>query len=434
MPKYTRQFNKALTNRHSEFTHIWGLAGFVSLYLNNAGATKTLTKCDNTGWYSKDSFASYTPRINRMRPYLCSLPNPPHLNLRLIDINDASFEEYMECLYNLKTLKLHEMMTVALTTQTHHSTVNIIKAPIGYEVVYVNRGSKDYMDNRDNVQIYCFENTIAIAKLLEAARYVSVKRNADEQKKVLARVFNLPEWKKSFDKNASCILSKGFQKVGNCTVSNSNMAWHLMLALKQVKAGAANDYVEGYQQTIEQYRTMRLFDRALALESFINNKQDYSSDSYHAIVITIIIKSQLKGNKFSHDLITALGKINPDTLSTLSKDIQYIIDRKLYKKCIQKGSEFDSVYLGTLCDKILEKPQMFNESLNMITTFKQQLDKESAKLLLPKLTFNSSAHSKHVNTSYTRLYRHTRPTPHPNSNYQTTYSSSYAAPKLPNLR
>lgn len=334
MPYYQGQEISKIEDYHKELTHVWGLAGKIEMHAGSRkfylGSAKPLFM-ENIGWGGLYYLYSNQKRFVAIQHYMSKLSSitPPkfsHICPETTEFDNVRLGKEID------QLKVNNMVSLDIETEKHCSSLHIIKTSAGYDVVYVNRGDKSYMNNQHNVQIYSFASSTPIHNLLHICKTIEKDYANDTKKLAIAKVFNSSEWAGNYSQSKSLLIEKVSQKVGNCTVSNLNIAWHLALALNKAQTGEALNYIFGYLLTIDDYKQMRVYDRAIKLVELIKNNKKYAESSYYALLATIITKSYRKGDDFMRDLLVAVNKIDSESVDLLYRDVKYLFDTNYVNK------------------------------------------------------------------------------------------------------
>lgn len=171
--------------------------------------------------------------------------------------------------------------THAHTSQwnAHAFTLHAVKEGNHTHFIYVNRGQRHFdlptgQDKNDTpaVMVFSVENQHArsFAKLMLSAATAS-----DARKGMSAF---LERHKEQFNKDLSEFMLKKNQKTGNCSIANSNIAWHFQLASDEMRK-SNKSFVQAYEDTTPLYREMRVKDRVSAFKYLLNDRDCYTSDN-----------------------------------------------------------------------------------------------------------------------------------------------------------
>ncbi len=236
----------------------------------------------------------------------------------------------------------------------HVYSLHAVKEGETTHFIYVNRGERHY--NKDGSTVK--ENAAAVmvfsvgekdaqafaGNMMRAAKSFNPRVNMskflnDNQGKINLRL--------------SEMLSKSDQKTGNCTVANSNIAWHFQLASDAMRLSALNNqeppisFADAYAETKSIYKQMRASDRVEAFKYLLNDKSAYLSErAYFYNCMQVLEKFAVKDQKnnvreknVSH-IQSLVDSADNKTLNKLmnlllrndfSKNIEQYIDERIKK-------------------------------------------------------------------------------------------------------
>ncbi|STX51274.1 Uncharacterised protein [Legionella busanensis] len=123
------------------------------------------------------------------------------------------------------------------------------------------------------------------------------------------------------------LLTKKNQKVGNCTIANSNIAWHFQLASDYMQRNPGTDFSTAYEQTKSAYKEMRGKDRIQAFKYLLEDKDNYLyKDAYLYNYFKALIKVERKEG------IAAISEIVKNNKLLIKSLIKPLLDIKKIKK------------------------------------------------------------------------------------------------------
>ncbi|HHT0593162.1 TPA: hypothetical protein ACTXXA_001210 [Legionella anisa] len=270
-------------NSHSEMTHVLGLQNNPSLL-----ATR------NTGWRTNAAVDSIKKRYYRLNA-------GSNLNFNVL----PDFF-YRDAAKKITDLPVGGYVGFSCEWFRHAYTVHAVKEEQQTHFIYVNRGQRHYdlatgEDKRGAPTVLVFsvknENAESFAKTLMSSAMTS----GDSRKMMSAF---LEKNRDKFNGKLSQQLAKKDQKTGNCTIANSNIAWHFQLASDEMRK-SNKSFEQAYKDTKQKYREMRVRDRAQAFKYLLDDRDCYSSDSAFLYNYFQAIE------KFSQKDIKMQGQQNP---------------------------------------------------------------------------------------------------------------------------
>lgn len=264
----------------------------------------------------------------------------------------------------------------------HAWSCHLIKENNQIHLIYVNRGERVSEDD-PAVMVRTIDNPEMFGeitqKLLGALQY--------QDRETISSCFSDIFSEKNRNKSLEKTLHKSDQKVGNCTVANKNIAWHLAIAAdamrQAVQKGKTLSFQEAYEQTKPIYKKMRMLDRASAFKDLM--KMPLDNEKRQSALSTVVKKMALKDmeDPSRHAILTMLSELTKDDstsscLSQLLSDIITLPSGKGYALPIAKLKWIDAI-LGMLpeADAAVEKN---NWSKEIIALNERQIEVKEAVL------------------------------------------------------
>ena len=300
---------------HRQLTQVWGIWSPVT--------AKVLSflpiPLRDHGWEVSHAIQNRKEILERLKDYLPFIPKDLHCKITYFGFHQCTRQKYREIISLIQCMPVNSMRSVVVIVDKHAMTLNIIKTPIGYDVIFINRGATKSFTNKATVQVYSFSYTEEIERLLNISRKIYRCQISDQTKKQFYEFINSDTWQSRFNFYKSSLLSLQQQKIGNCTIANTTPLWNLELALHDVRLGLREDYIDAFLHQKRYYKTLRLFDRALALYDFMQQKDAFVQSDYLKILTAVFVKSQRKGEQFTTKLIAALQRINENVTSQITE-------------------------------------------------------------------------------------------------------------------
>lgn len=181
------------------------------------------------------------------------------------EIPSLSYDEYSDAGLSLKLAQVWEhgdLQGIKACWQRHSISFFVLRDAHELHLIYVNKGQQHHETTRSNqtttptVMVFTFEAHIADRHI---RRLHQVIQTCDRDT-ISDFIFTLRQ--RYYNESASQILVKKQQKVGNCTIANSKIAWHMVLAAQQMKQHPELRFVQAYVQTKPVYKRMCMEDRA----------------------------------------------------------------------------------------------------------------------------------------------------------------------------
>ncbi|MBN9228272.1 MULTISPECIES: hypothetical protein [Legionella] len=293
---------KVIIESHKEMTHVLGLQ-----------KNPFLSNIENTGWYIEDTAPSTKKRYDHFK-------ENPNSNLNF-DLLPASFSA--DALQKITNLPPNGYVGFSCRWPRHAFTLNAVKEGNQTHFIYVNRGKRHFdletgQDKNDapTVMVFSVENQHArsFAKLMLGAAMTPDPRKGMSQ--------FLERHKKQFNEELSELMEKKNQKTGNCSIANSNIAWHFQLAAEEMQK-SNKSFAQAYEDTEQKYREMRIKDRVQAFKYLLNDRGCYISDNaflynyFQAIEKFARKDIKVQGQHTIEHIKTLLEELDPKGLSKL---------------------------------------------------------------------------------------------------------------------
>ena len=332
---------------HSEMAHILGLQDNPLMLVSK-----------NTGWRPPLALNSLQSRYKDLKP------NPDsNLNFGLVSadssqtiakaISNMSHGDYVGFASGWWTLDFSRFISGKGLRSGHAYSLHAVKEGEKTHFIYVNRGQRHYDmggskedENADAVMVFSVDNNDAegfARKMMDAAKSFNPRINMSKF---------LHQHQDKINPDLSKLLGKKDQKTGNCTVANSNIAWHFQLASDAMRQSAGDDsehlksFADAYAETKSIYKQMRVNDRVEAFKYLLNDKSSYlSNGAYFYNCMQALEKFAIKDQKKNANHIRSLvNSANKETLNNLinllvshdfAKNIEQYIDERI--KTMQKS-------------------------------------------------------------------------------------------------
>ncbi|AWN74070.1 hypothetical protein LEAN103870_17305 [Legionella anisa] len=242
-----------MARSHVEMAHVLGLQD--NPFLSE----------DNTGWFIGSAVVSIKNRYKQLKN-----SNNSDLNF---DVLPSSY--YRDAAKKITDLSHGGYVGFSCRWPGHAFTLHAVKENDHTHFIYVNRGdpaTEKRKEGAPTVMAFSVENKDAesFAKAMMSAAMSLSTRTA--MSKFLEKHHDME------NKELSRTLKKKNQKTGNCTVANSNIAWHFQLASDEMKKNGKS-FAQAYEDTKSQYREMRVKDRVQAFKYLLNDRGCYLSDT-----------------------------------------------------------------------------------------------------------------------------------------------------------
>lgn len=248
-----------MASSHKEMAHILGLQ-------KNPFASMI----KNTGWSIEFSVPSIKKRFDRFKETLNS-----NLNF---DLLPTSFSE--GAIKKITNLPHGGYVGFSCRWPRHAFTLHAVKEGDHTHFIYVNRGRRHYElttgdDKEEQLTVMVFSVKNQYARSFGKSMLISAM-DLDPRKGI--SLF-LEGHQKQFNEELSQQLQKKNQKTGNCSIANSNIAWHFQLASDEMKKNKDKPFVDAFKDTEPKYREMRIKDRVQAFKYLLNDRGCYASDN-----------------------------------------------------------------------------------------------------------------------------------------------------------
>ncbi|AWN74170.1 hypothetical protein LEAN103870_14595 [Legionella anisa] len=232
------------------------------------------TAFKNEGWYVENAQESIKSRYKNLT------------NGRPVAFNPIKSQSQNQFARKIKDLSIGDYSGFATRWHKHAFTLHVMKDQNGTHFVYTNRGER-HLGPGSNATVRVF--SVPDADLERFSKDIWTAFTS-ENRDVVSKFI---EDNKSYS-TAPSKLQKSNQKVGNCSIANSNIAWHFQLASDYLKKNPGKTYEEALIATKEGYRELRKQDRIEAFKDLLalQTNANYSQDAH------------------MNDVLQALGKLN----------------------------------------------------------------------------------------------------------------------------
>lgn len=185
----------------------------------------------------------------------------------------------------------------------HAFSYHFIKDGDRTHLVYVNRGLRAEDDSKNPaVKVFTFSN----ADSLRTATDHLLTALKTEDRATIATCMQ-EKLDAHLNPSLTTLLAKSDQKTGNCAIANANITWHMELASQLMKkTDPPCSFIEAYQRTKEDYKIMRMVDRAQVLSKILQYPLYSERMQNHAIAAFIEKISSKKYSESSNANITLL--------------------------------------------------------------------------------------------------------------------------------
>ena len=186
--------------------------------------------------------------------------------------------------------------------------------------------------------------------------------NQDTMLDSFKRLFTDPILVQNFNPELSKHLTKSFQKVGNCSVANQNINWHLALAGKLMAADPSLSFKEAYEKTRDQYHQLRQTSRLDNLKLLFDNFNDFAGDSGVMMISQALQKAYERSFKrkkyYNFESVLKSLMHNPKYITILKKialeDSKYFHPRAFLRdiiSAVEKSPEKINEVIETNCSE-----------------------------------------------------------------------------------
>gem|GEM_PF-5625675 len=331
----------SMVRSHSEMAHVLGLEDNPLMLVSK-----------NTGWKLSSALSSLQNRYKDLK----SKPDS-NLNFGLVSaqssqnivkaISKMSHGEYVGFASNWWSLGFSGLLNGKGLKSNHAYSLHAVKEGEKTHFIYVNRGERHYekagsKDEQTAAAVMVFsidDNDVEgfTRKMLGAAKSFDPRTNMSKF---------LQQHRGKINPDLSKLLEKKDQKTENCTVANSNIAWHFQLASDAMRQSAQNtpdnlkSFAEAYVETKNLYKKMRVKDRVEAFKYLLNDKNSYLSNrAYFYNCMQALEKFAIKDKQKNANHIQSLVEsADNKTLNSLmhlllrndfSKNIEHYIDERI---------------------------------------------------------------------------------------------------------
>ncbi|WP_131793419.1 hypothetical protein [Legionella brunensis] len=268
--------------KRKEISHILGLKD-----------NRLDTSFKNEGWYVEHASESI---VNRFKN-LTKTAQLPFERIKSLS-GPSQFSQ------KVKNLSIGDYHGFATRWEGHAFTLHAIKDKHGTHFVYINRGER-HLGPGDDATVRVF--TVPDSQVEQFSRDI-YNAFASENRQTVSQFI---EANKGLSTTPST-LQKSNQKVGNCSIANSNIAWHFQLASDYLKKHPHATYEQALQNTKQAYKELRKQDRIEAFKDLLALKPNanYSQDAH------------------MNDVLQALGKLNRKSDTQGENYIQLLLQDK----------------------------------------------------------------------------------------------------------
>lgn len=162
----------------------------------------------------------------------------------------------------------HKIWDCQTPAEAHAFTFYQIRDGEKIHLIYVNRG-RSYLDDpyapHENVLVF----TMNPDEVESAVKNISQNGNKLSREFFSQAISN--DLMKYKNIELTNVMRKSSQKVSNCSIANSNIGWHIMLASSEMQTKSPPpDFKTAYEATKPDYKRYRKLDRAVALNQLIS--------------------------------------------------------------------------------------------------------------------------------------------------------------------
>ena len=232
-------------------------------------------------------------------------PSPAHIPFMMEDVDALS---------ELKLDHTGDIKHISAGWEGHAWSCHLIKENDQIHLIYVNRGERASLDD-PAVMVRTIDNPKMLGEIIQ--KLLGALKSEDQT--IISSCFSDIFLENKRNKVLEETLHKSNQKVGNCSVANKNIAWHLAIAadiMRQAsKKGEILSFKQAYEQAKPIYKKMRMVDRALAFKDLISMPLDEVKKQ--TALNTILKKMALKDieDPSRHSIFTILSELDKDDLT-----------------------------------------------------------------------------------------------------------------------
>ncbi|WP_454782571.1 hypothetical protein [Legionella sp. WA2022007384] len=247
-----------MARSHLEMAHVLGLQE--NPFLSES----------NVGWEMSSAIISTKNRYKQLRPSTSS-----YLNFDLLPSS-----HYTEAAKKITDLPNGGYIGFSCYWFGHAYSLHAVKEENQTHFIYVNRGQR-HTDVATGKSKHDAPTVLAFSLgNNEAERFAKAMMSAamtiGDTRKIMSAFLEKNQDK--YNPVLSKTLEKKDQKTGNCSVANSNVAWHFQLASDEMKSKGTS-FAQAYENTKSNYREMRVKDRVQAFRYLLNDRGCYLSDT-----------------------------------------------------------------------------------------------------------------------------------------------------------
>ncbi|WP_133133913.1 hypothetical protein [Legionella parisiensis] len=224
----------------------------------------------NTGWWIGEAVDSSKRRYNQFN-------TSRSFNLNFSELPDSYYRDTAK---KITDLPQGGYIGFSCSWFKHAYTLHAVKEGNKTPFIYVNRGGRHYdlatgesKNATPTVLVFSVDSEKAenFSKAL-----MSAAMTLTGQRKMMSAF--LEKHQREFNGKLSQKLKKKDQKTGNCSIANSNIAWHFQLASDEMRQKNIS-FADSYKATESKYREMRAKDRVQAFKYLLDDRGCYVSDS-----------------------------------------------------------------------------------------------------------------------------------------------------------
>jgi hypothetical protein len=236
--------------KYKEVSHVLGLK-------NNSYLFGDSLLNENEGWNIQDAVKSIQDRYKK-------LTGKQDKEIAYENINKSTKDEFSKKIVALNQGGYYGVGT-SLTTgmlSRHAVSLHAIKDKEGTHFVYVNRGSRPVIGGKVDTSVRVF--TVPDDKLKDFSKEIHAAFASGSPQQISDFIKNNESYSTPPVK-----LKKTDQKVGNCSIANSNIAWHFQLASDYLKDHPEQTYDDALDKTKGEYKELRVQDRIEAFKALL---------------------------------------------------------------------------------------------------------------------------------------------------------------------
>lgn len=266
----------------------------------------------------------------------------------------------------------------------HSFSFHLIKDGEQTHLIYVNRGRRHELAGKNEapVSVFTFKTQEHANKVVSSLMDVL----KTEDKSTISHFIH-----HTLEPNKNNVLSKQLrksnQKVGNCTIANANIAWHLTLASRNMKQKKCS-FSEAYTATKVAYKNMRMEDRAKSFCDLVTKSELRAASSHKEGVLQILNKMAAKdraalGRQTVRFLVDRLYERDPNACLHFFKELSQSMHHSLPHQTYQQWTTAflnkleEDVFrssatqkVNTQLDHIMNDPELFRSVWKNLPDYK----------------------------------------------------------------